>query len=184
MNKSIERIAKEIVNGIISDIGDLESQGSLKFSLTKAEKWGIASKWLQETRQILTDSLIKSQAYTAAFDGGATPNPGNMKIGGWIRDPNGSRIYAYTEEIGHGTNNEAEYSSLLKLIEEIQKRGIKKVHIQGDSALVVNQVNGVWKVKEPRMKLMKDKIVAAAQGLEMHLEHVVRKYNSEADSLT
>jgi ribonuclease HI len=184
MNKSIEVLAKEIITNIIHDIGSLEKEGSVKFTLTKADKWSMASKWLEETKQILTNSIVKDQAYTAAFDGGATPNPGNMKIGGWIRDPQGSRIYAYTEEIGHGTNNEAEYSSLLKLLEEVQKRGIKKIHIQGDSALVVNQVNGNWKAKDPRMKLLKDKAVALSQGLDCVLEHVVRKFNSEADSLT
>lgn len=184
MNVTIEKLAKKIINNILADIGSLESDGVVKFSLTKSEKWAMASKWLDETKQILTQTIVKDQAYTAAFDGGATPNPGEMKIGGWIRDPNGVRVYAYTEEIGHGTNNEAEYSSLIKLLEEIQKRGIKKVHIQGDSALVVNQVQGTWKTKDPRMKLLKDKVCANALGLDYVLEHVVRKYNAEADSLT
>lgn len=184
MNITTKALAKEIINEILKEIGSLESEGRVTFNLTKSEKWGVASNMLEKTNQILENALIKDQAYTAAFDGGASPNPGDMTIGGWIRDPKGNRIYAYTEQIGHGTNNEAEYSSLLKLIEEIQKRGIKKVHIYGDSALVVNQVNGVWKCKDPRMKLMRDKIIAAGQGLECHLEHVERKYNAEADSFT
>ena len=125
-----------------------------------------------------------SKIHVAAFDGGATPNPGQMKIGGWIRDPNGKRIYYYTEEIGHGTNNEAEYYSLIKLMEEIKRRGIQKIHIQGDSALVVNQVNGIWKAKDHRMKSLRDHVLKLSCGIDFNLEHVLRQFNSEADSLT
>lgn len=184
MNVTTKSLAKEIVNELLKKVGQLEKDGSVTFNLTKNEKWAIASSMLEKTTHILDEALVKDQAYTAAFDGGATPNPGSMKIGGWIRDPKGNRIYAYTEEIGHGTNNEAEYRSLLKLMEEIQKRGIKKIHIQGDSALVVNQVKGLWKTKDPRMALLKDKVTATAAGLEYYLEHVLRDKNSEADSLT
>jgi ribonuclease HI len=184
MNLTTKSLAKEIVNELLKIVGNLEKEGSVLFSLTKSEKWAVASDMLNKTQKILEEATVKDQAYTAAFDGGSTPNPGLMKIGGWIRDPKGQRIYAYTEEIGQGTNNEAEYRSLLKLVEEIQRRGITKIHIQGDSALVVNQVNGTWKTKDPRMKLLREKIVATAKGLNYNLEHVLRDKNSEADSLT
>jgi len=184
MNVTIKKLSKQIVNQILNDIGCLESKGVVKFTLTKSEKWGLASEWLKITEKFITEALVKDQAYTAAFDGGATPNPGEMKIGGWIRDPEGNRIYAYTEEIGHGTNNEAEYSSLVKLMEEVKKRGIKKIHIHGDSALVVNQVTGKWKTKDPRMKVLRAKVCSTAEGIDYHLEHVLRKFNSEADALT
>ena len=184
MNVTIEKLSKQIVKQILADIGAMEEDGVVKFELTKTEKWGVASEWVEVTKNILTNALIKDQAFTAAFDGGATPNPGDMKIGGWIRDPDGTRIYAYTEEIGHGTNNEAEYKSLIKLMEEAKRRGIKKLHIQGDSALVVNQVTGTWKAKDPRMKALRDQVLQASEGIEYVLGHVLRKFNAEADSLT
>lgn len=184
MNVTIERLAKDIINHIIADLGALEADGVVKFELNKSEKWGVASEWLEITKRKLTEALVKDQAYTAAFDGGATPNPGEMCIGGWIRDPQGKRIYSYTENLGHGTNNEAEYRSLIKLMEEAKKRGIKKLHVQGDSALVVNQVTGTWKCKDPRMKQLRAQVCATAQGIEYVLEHVLRDKNSEADALT
>ena len=85
--------------------------------------------------------------YTAAFDGGATPNPGQMKIGGFIK-LYGKTIWRYSDSIGHGTNNIAEYASLLRLVKKAQTLGIKNIYIQGDSQLIINQVNGVWKAKD------------------------------------
>jgi len=184
MNITLEKLSKDIINQILTDIGTLESDGSIKFSLTKAERWKIATKWKDTISTILDNAINKNKSYTAAFDGGSTPNPGEMKIGGWIRDPNGIRIYAYTEEIGYGTNNEAEYKSLIKLLEEVKKRGIQTIHIKGDSALVVNQVTGKWKVKDPKMKILKAKACSVGEGINFKLEHVLRKFNSEADSLT
>jgi ribonuclease HI len=183
MNVTIAKLSKDIINHILKDIDCMELLGSVKFSLTKAERWDIAKHWKSIIADMITGAMSEDQSYTAAFDGGATPNPGEMKIGGWIRDVNGTRIYAYTEEIGHGTNNEAEYKSLIKLLEELKKRGIKKVHIQGDSALVVNQVNGKWKAKDPKMKVLKAKALSIS-GVTYKLEHVLRTFNSEADSLT
>lgn len=184
MNITTEKLAKQIVNRILNDIGSMENTGDVKFNITKTEKWKVASDWLEMTKQKINDAMVKDEAYTAGFDGSATPNPGAMKIGGWIKDPSGNRIYAFTEEIGHGSNNEAEYNALIKLVEEIRRRGIIKVNIKGDSALVVNQVKGTWKAKDPRMKALRDQVCLHAQGLKYVLEHVVRKYNKEADSLT
>ena len=82
--------------------------------------------------------------YEAYFDGSATPNPGARKIGGYILDPTSrKKVATYSQDLGYGTNNEAEYLSLYHLSMKIRDLGIKKVKIYGDSKLVVNQVNGV-----------------------------------------
>jgi ribonuclease HI len=184
MNVSIETLARSIITQIISDIGQMENSAQVKFSITKTQKWQIASDWLEMTKTKLNDALVKNSPYTAGFDGSAKPNPGEMTIGGWIKDPDGNKIYTFTETLGQGTNNEAEYLALIKLFEEINKRGIRKIHIQGDSALVVNQVKGSWKTKDPRMDAMRARVYNLTQGIEYFIEHVIRKYNSEADSLT
>ncbi|MCF8019870.1 MAG: ribonuclease HI family protein [Vallitaleaceae bacterium] len=124
--------------------------------------------------------------YEASFDGSAKPNPGEMKVGGLIKlKETGEIIHEYSEEIGKGTNNEAEYTSLLKLLDEVLERNIESIIIYGDSALVVNQVNLAWKAKDDRMKALRNQ---ARQMLslipEWKLEHVLRGKNQEADSLT
>ena len=122
--------------------------------------------------------------HTAAFDGGATPNPGQMKIGGFIK-LHGKVISRYSDSIGYGTNNIAEYASLLRLVKKAQKLGIENIYIQGDSQLIINQVNGVWKAKDPRMKQYRNRVRAVLAHInQWELKHVLRKHNSEADSLT
>ena len=123
--------------------------------------------------------------YTAGFDGSAIPNPGQMKIGGWIDDPSGKRIFEFMREIGDGTNNIAEYAALLTLLKEAERRGIKKINIIGDSQLIINQVNGEWKAKDLRMRQYKGRVLAILNKMQdWKLTHVVRKFNKQADNLT
>jgi ribonuclease HI len=122
--------------------------------------------------------------YIAAFDGGATPNPGQMKIGGFIK-LNGTNVFRYSDAIGHGTNNIAEYASLLRLVKQAKRLGVQDILIQGDSLLVINQVNRVWNAKDPRMKQYRNRVIAVLKHIpKWELKHVVRKYNTEADALT
>ena len=108
-----------------------------------------------------------------------------MTIGGLIKDSSGTVIHEYSKDIGEGTNNEAEYTSLLNLLDDILERNIQDIVIKGDSALVVNQVNRKWKCKDDRMKALCNH---ARQMLSLipkwRLEHVKRGLNKEADSLT
>lgn len=123
--------------------------------------------------------------YTAGFDGSATPNPGEMKIGTWINTPEGKRLHTTSLSIGHGTNNEAEYTALLALLAVVRTLKIKDIKIQGDSLLVVNQVNGKWKAKNPKMKEFRDHAQELLEGIDnWELTHVLRDKNSEADALT
>lgn len=124
--------------------------------------------------------------YLGFFDGSATPNPGLMVIGGLVRDSITEKLVCkYSTHIGHGTNNEAEYNSLIELLYQANNIGIKSLHIKGDSLLVVNQVNGLWKAKNPRMKKLKLTVLNILENFdEWKLEHVPRSENKEADFLT
>lgn len=125
-----------------------------------------------------------TRQYVAAFDGSATPNPGQMKIGGFIKF-NNKYYFKFSRSIGQGTNNIAEYAALLTLVKEAQRLGIQNIYIQGDSQLVVNQVNGIWKAKDYTMKQYRDRVIAVLKHIKQwELKHVVRKHNKEADSLT
>ncbi len=123
--------------------------------------------------------------YKAFFDGSAKPNPGIMKIGGLVKDESGTIKGNYSKEIGQGTNNEAEYLSLIVLVRGLVKAGVKNVTIYGDSLLVVNQVNRIWKAKDQRMVANRDKVLEMLADIpEWRLEHVKRNFNTEADNLT
>jgi ribonuclease HI len=123
--------------------------------------------------------------YKGFFDGSAKPNPGIMTIGGVIKDDSGTIECEYSKELGKGTNNEAEYISLMRLIKLALENDIQSITIYGDSALVVNQVNRAWKAKDDRMRACRDQVLKMLVGIkEWRLEHVKRGFNKEADALT
>src|SRR3989449_10072392 len=72
-------------------------------------------------------------------------------------DPGRFRIY--WQPIGDRTNNEAEYYALLKTLELIAEKAtgkdpgnIGEALVRSDSKLVVNQVNGEWRVEDEKLK--------------------------------
>lgn len=99
--------------------------------------------------------------YLLIFDGGSKGNPG-LGYGSYAitRTKDGAQRLERLE-FGDGyTNNEAEYDTLIAalrdLISRIEEAGRHPreyaVEVRGDSALVIYQLQGRWKVKEPRMR--------------------------------
>ena len=123
--------------------------------------------------------------YVAHFDGSATPNPGLMKIGGFIKDDKGDVIEQYSLALGHGTNNQAEYKSLKHLVNILTQYHPEAVEIYGDSLLVVNQINGVYKVSDPELKKIHGHIMQQLALIpHWKILHVPREKNKDADRLT
>jgi ribonuclease HI len=117
-------------------------------------------------------------------DGGARGNPGPAATGVVIETPDGQVLYAGGETIGIATNNVAEYRALLAGLDRARELGATEVDVRGDSALVVNQVNGAWKIKEPHLRPLREEAVRALQGFDRWtLRHVRREHNAHADEL-
>ena len=82
------------------------------------------------------------------------------------------------------TNNEAEYEALLKGLELAKSLGAKSVLIQGDSQLVIGQVNGTYEAKEKQMKKYLNKVRHLIRKFsEVHFVQIPREENMEADTL-
>ena len=81
-------------------------------------------------------------------DGASRGNPGESGIGVLVIRGNGSRreIRKY---LGKGTNNEAEYKALIEALGYLSDEKSRETRIHTDSLLVANQMNGLWKVKDP-----------------------------------
>ena len=74
------------------------------------------------------------------------------------------------------TNNEAEYEALLKGLELAKSLGAESVLVQGDSQLVLGQVNGTYEAKEERMKRYLNKVRRLIKKFsEAHFVQVQRK---------
>lgn len=124
---------------------------------------------------------------SAFTDGGSRGNPGDAGIGGVVYHPNKEILYEFSKYIGVATNNEAEYSALLAVLEWIRdhKTGFDRVVCYLDSKLVVEQMNKKWKIKEPRMRVLAEKCWKLVSEIEKEVLfiHVAREKNKEADLL-
>jgi ribonuclease HI len=117
-------------------------------------------------------------------DGGARGNPGPAAIGVVIQNKESGVITKIGVYIGHATNNQAEYSALIEALQNAQKEKPSQVECLLDSELVVKQLNGEYKVKEPTIK----KLWARVKELEktfpqITYKHIPREKNKEADKI-
>ena len=116
-------------------------------------------------------------------DGGARGNPGPAAIAAVISTPDGEILEAHGEPIGEATNNVAEYRALLLGIERARALGATEVELVGDSELIVRQVLGEYRVKDPGLRPLHARVIAALEGLDWSIRHVRREQNEAADLL-
>jgi ribonuclease HI len=120
-------------------------------------------------------------------DGGSRGNPGPSAIGAVVLDPSTDpprRLAEVSECIGVTTNNVAEYKALIAGLEAAAPFGARRVRVRADSKLVIEQVKGVWKVKQPHLLPLRDQVRALLAGyVETDLRHVPRAENADADAL-
>ncbi len=119
-------------------------------------------------------------------DGGSKGNPGLASIGIVFYKAN-KKIFQLHEKIGYATNNDAEYQAVIRALEEIKKQSfnITKINFFSDSKLLVNQINGVYKVKNSKIKeyILKIRILESEINLPISYTHIGRENNQEADKL-
>ncbi len=121
---------------------------------------------------------------TVNVDGGARGNPGPAAIGVVVRDADGAVLEEHGERIGRATNNVAEYRALLAGIESAAALGASELELRGDSELVVRQVEGRYKVKNPDMRELHAAVKQALGPFESwSIRHVPRAENADADRL-
>ena len=116
-------------------------------------------------------------------DGASRGNPGESGIGVLVIYPD-SRRKEIREYIGKGTNNEAEYKALIAALGCLRREKISEVKIHTDSQLVASQMNGLWKVKDPKLRILHSEAKKLASSLAaLEIEYVPRENNAEADAL-
>ncbi|MDH3251140.1 MAG: ribonuclease HI family protein [Ignavibacteria bacterium] len=121
-------------------------------------------------------------AYT---DGASRGNPGDSGIGLLVKDEAGAVVLEENGYIGKATNNVAEYTALIALLKRIITTGCTRLVVHSDSELMVRQVNGLYKVKDPdlRVYFREVKDLLARASFDFELRHVPREMNREADRL-
>jgi ribonuclease HI len=120
----------------------------------------------------------------AYIDGGARGNPGPAGFGVRIEEEDGTLVEEFSEAIGTATNNVAEYRGLLAALEWAKARGLNALHVRSDSLLLVQQMKGVYKVKNEGLIPLHGKARILAHDIgRVTFEHVGRAKNAHADRL-
>ncbi len=116
-------------------------------------------------------------------DGGSRGNPGPSASGYVLLDMNNNILIKSGVYLGITTNNQAEYQSLKFGLVEAKKIGAQEVEVYMDSLLVINQMKGVFKVKNQELRPHHEAIkILAAQFKKVTYTHVPRELNKLADA--
>jgi len=117
-------------------------------------------------------------------DGGARGNPGPAAIGIVLKDPEGNVLKKKGEKIGRATNNQAEYTALIKGLKVAHEYKPQKLICLMDSSLAVNQLNGRFKIKNTGLRKLSFEVRKAIQKLPyVEFRYIPREKNKEADKL-
>lgn len=117
-------------------------------------------------------------------DGGARGNPGPAAIGAVLVSPEVGFKQQLGQYIGETTNNVAEYKALLMALKRAQELKVQAVSVNMDSELVVKQLTGLYKIKEPTLQgLAAEAKKYLSSFVSAELKHVRRESNKEADVL-
>lgn len=123
-------------------------------------------------------------AFQAHIDGGARGNPGPAGWGAVIRSEDGAILAELSGSLPYATNNVAEYHGLLAALDWCLAQQATAVHVRSDSLLLVQQMRGVYKVKNDGLKPLHARARLVAQQIgRVDYEHVRREFNKDADRL-
>jgi ribonuclease HI len=119
-------------------------------------------------------------------DGGARGNPGPAGIGVIIYDEENNIISQHKKYIGQATNNVAEYRALILALQEALALSPKPLtlEIRMDSQLIVRQMQGKYKIKEPTLQVLAGEVFKLLKNFEVVVfKDIRRELNKEADKL-
>ena len=115
-------------------------------------------------------------------DGACRGNPGPSGAGWVFSEPGGQVFRRGKAFLGRATNNEAEYVAVILALEDALKQGFQSLRLHADSELLVKQVNGIYRVKNPRIKELYTQLMGLARKFKsFEAKHVRREFNAEAD---
>jgi ribonuclease HI len=101
-----------------------------------------------------------------------------------IQDESGRTVAALSEYLGHQTNNFAEYQGLIAALEYALKHGPKALKVISDSELLVRQIKGIYKVKNPTLQDLHARAKELIRKLDwFSIGHAMREHNQDADRL-
>jgi ribonuclease HI len=120
----------------------------------------------------------------AYSDGASRGNPGPAAFGFRLLAADGTELFAAGERIGRATNNVAEYRGAIAALEKARAMGLTEIELRMDSELIVKQLAGEYRVRQPALQTLKrrlDELIRGFRSFRVH--HVPREQNGDADRL-
>jgi ribonuclease HI len=121
----------------------------------------------------------------AYVDGSSLGNPGESGYGIILKDEKENTLETIGRYIGTATNNIAEYSGLLNCLKIARKYQSDSIKVFSDSLLMVNQLNGNYKVKNEGLKTIFSEIqnFLKKENVQLEIVYIPRDQNRDADRL-
>lgn len=132
---------------------------------------------------VITSGLNIQTTAILSVDGAARGNPGPAGAGIVLKTGDG-RVHRVGEYLGKATNNIAEYKALLTGVRKAAELGVSELQVRSDSELVVKQLNGIYKVKNPQLQELYFSVIKSISCFKkITFTHVPREENKEADRM-
>lgn len=176
-----ERVDVELLRPEFPDLTGKDVRGLFQ---ALGEHLRYCQEWLDSTRN--NQGKLETQETSASLycDGASRGNPGPSGAGVVLLDHNEDQIMQLSCFLDSATNNEAEYRALIRGLEAAGELGLSSIRIFSDSELVVKQLRGEYKVKNPRLQYLYDKTMSRLKQFDDYvIFHVGRELNQEADRL-
>src|SRR5579864_7531462 len=117
-------------------------------------------------------------------DGGSRGNPGPAASGAVLLSPDGTVIREIGEYLGRATNNVAEWTALALGLQAALDEGVRRLAVRMDSELVVTQLSGEYRVKEPELQPLHQRVRGLLRQFRLvDIRHVHRKEDARADAV-
>jgi ribonuclease HI len=133
-----------------------------------------------------SESISPEGTYVLRFDGGSRGNPGRAGAGMVLYDGgDGAEVWCGSQYLGECyTNNEAEYRGLITGLRCAMSLGVRNIVVQGDSQLILRQLDGQYKVKSPTlMAYYQEAKSLIPEFASFQTSHIERARNARADEL-
>ena len=124
------------------------------------------------------------RAVVAYADGASRGNPGPSSFGVVVYDEAGKELHRSNRALGRATNNQAEYQGAIAALEAALGLGASEVELRMDSELIVRQLSGRYRVKNPGLAPLYKRILDLRTRFQrVAIVHVPRAQNKVADKL-
>ena len=136
----------------------------------------------EKSGESITNYRDTAHGATVYIDGASRGNPGPSGIGYYIIAEDGHVLKRGGEFIGFATSRVAEYYALKEGVEQAVSLGLKSVRFVGDNLMMINQMNGVYKIKNRDLLPIYADIRKLLTNFDaVAFVHVKRELNTEAD---